>query len=82
MIHQDVVLSSGQRATWYIDLRRLLLDGSAAPLAGQVMLELTSDLPYDAASRAYYAAFHFARALAWAACACRSPACACASAAI
>jgi orotate phosphoribosyltransferase len=48
VIHQDVVLSSGQRATWYIDLRRILLDGSAAPLAGQVMLEPTSDLPYDA----------------------------------
>jgi uncharacterized protein (UPF0332 family) len=28
---------------------------------------LAADLPYDAASRAYYAAFHFARALAWAA---------------
>ena len=24
---------------------------------------LAADLPYDAASRAYYAAFHFARAL-------------------
>lgn len=48
VIHEDVVLSSGQRATWYIDLRRLLLDGSAAPLAGRVMLDLTSDLPYDA----------------------------------
>ena len=48
VIHEDLVLSSGQRATWYIDLRRLLLDGSAAPLAGRVMLDLTSDLPYDA----------------------------------
>ena len=48
VIHGDVVLSSGQRAAWYIDLRRVLLDGSAAPLAGRVMLEATADLAYDA----------------------------------
>jgi orotate phosphoribosyltransferase len=48
VIHGDVVLSSGQRADWYIDLRRVLLDGRAAPLAGRVMLELTADLEYDA----------------------------------
>jgi len=48
VIHGDVVLSSGQRASWYIDLRRVLLDGQAAPLAGRVMLELTADLDYDA----------------------------------
>jgi orotate phosphoribosyltransferase len=48
VIHGDVILSSGQRATWYIDLRQLLLDGSAAPLAGRVMLALTEDLAYDA----------------------------------
>ena len=48
VIHGDVVLSSGQRATWYIDLRRVLLDGAAAPLAGRVMLEATADLAYDA----------------------------------
>jgi orotate phosphoribosyltransferase len=48
VIHGDVVLSSGQRANWYIDLRRVLLDGRAAPLAGRVMLEATVDLAYDA----------------------------------
>jgi orotate phosphoribosyltransferase len=48
VIHGDVILSSGQRADWYIDLRRVLLDGRAAPLAGRVMLELTADLAYDA----------------------------------
>jgi orotate phosphoribosyltransferase len=48
VIHGDVVLSSGQRANWYIDLRRVLLDGAAAPLAGRVMLELTADLGYEA----------------------------------
>lgn len=48
VVHGDVVLSSGQRTSWYIDLRRVLLDGSAAPLAGRVMLELTEDLGYEA----------------------------------
>jgi orotate phosphoribosyltransferase len=48
VIHGDVVLSSGERANWYIDLRRILLDGSAAPLAGRVMLDVTADLDYDA----------------------------------
>jgi orotate phosphoribosyltransferase len=44
----DVILSSGQRASWYIDLRRILLAGRAAPLAGRVMLQATADLSYDA----------------------------------
>jgi orotate phosphoribosyltransferase len=48
VVRGDVVLSSGQQATWYIDLRRVLLDGRAAPLAGRVMLEVTADLSYDA----------------------------------
>ena len=46
--HGDFVLSSGQRASWYIDLRRVLLSGQAAPLAGRVMLAATADLGYDA----------------------------------
>jgi len=48
VVHGDFVLSSGQRATWYIDLRRVLLSGEAAPLAGRVMLAATADLGYDA----------------------------------
>lgn len=48
VVHGDFVLSSGQRATWYIDLRRILLSGRAAPLAGRVMLDLTAGLGYDA----------------------------------
>jgi orotate phosphoribosyltransferase len=43
-----VVLSSGREANHYIDLRRITLDGRAAPLVGQVMLDLTSDLSFDA----------------------------------
>jgi orotate phosphoribosyltransferase len=49
VIHGHVVLSSGLEADYYIDLRRVTLDGIAAPLVGQVMLELTANLEYDAA---------------------------------
>jgi orotate phosphoribosyltransferase len=48
VVHGDFVLSSGQRAAWYIDLRRVLLSGQAAPLAGRVLLAATADLSYDA----------------------------------
>jgi orotate phosphoribosyltransferase len=48
VVHGEVILSSGQRADWYIDLRRVLLDGKAAPVAGRVMLNLTADLDFDA----------------------------------
>ena len=48
VVRGDVILSSGQRASWYIDLRRVLLAGGAAPLAGRVMLAATADLSYDA----------------------------------
>ncbi len=48
VVHGEVILSSGQRADWYIDLRRVTLDGQAAPLVGRMMLGLTADLAYDA----------------------------------
>lgn len=48
VVHGRVTLSSGQQADWYIDLRRVLLDGSAAPVAGRVMLDTTAGLTYDA----------------------------------
>lgn len=43
-----VTLSSGREADYYVDLRRVTLDGQAAPLVGQVMLDLTADWDYDA----------------------------------
>lgn len=43
-----VVLSSGKEADAYVDLRRVTLDGAAAPLVGQVMLDLTADWDFDA----------------------------------
>jgi len=48
VVRGDFVLSSGQRADTYVDLRTVLLDGRLAPLAGRVMLDLTADLAYQA----------------------------------
>jgi orotate phosphoribosyltransferase len=48
VIRGDFVLSSGQHADWYIDLRRVLLSGGSAALAGRVMLAATADLDYEA----------------------------------
>jgi orotate phosphoribosyltransferase len=48
VVHGKVVLSSGREADYYVDLRRVTLDGHAAPLVGEVMLDLTADLSYDA----------------------------------
>ncbi len=48
VVHGRVTLSSGREADYYVDLRRTTLSSEAAPLVGQVMLELTADLEYDA----------------------------------
>ena len=48
IVHGRVTLASGKEADYYIDLRRITLDGAAAPLVGEVMLELTEGLEYDA----------------------------------
>jgi orotate phosphoribosyltransferase len=48
VIHERVTLSSGREADYYVDLRRITLDADAAPLVGEVMLDLIADLPVDA----------------------------------
>lgn len=48
VVHGTVTLSSGAESDFYIDLRRITLDGESAPLAGQVMLDLTAELDFDA----------------------------------
>ena len=48
VVHGKVILSSGKEADYYVDLRRVTLDSIAAPLVGEVMLELTKDLEYEA----------------------------------
>lgn len=48
VVHGKVILSSGKEADYYVDLRRVTLDAVAAPLVGEVMLELTAHLDFDA----------------------------------
>jgi len=48
VVHGKVILSSGKEADYYVDLRRVTLDAVAAPLVGEVMLDLTKDLEFDA----------------------------------
>ena len=48
VVHGKVTLASGKEADYYVDLRRITLDGQAAPLVGRVMLDLTRDWQYDA----------------------------------
>ena len=48
VVRGRVILSSGKEADYYVDLRRVSLDGQAAPLVGAVMRELTADLEYAA----------------------------------
>ncbi|GGK97646.1 orotate phosphoribosyltransferase [Streptomyces flaveus] len=48
VVHGRVTLSSGLEADYYVDLRRITLDGEAAPLVGQVLLDLTDGLEFDA----------------------------------
>jgi orotate phosphoribosyltransferase len=48
VVRGRVTLASGREADYYVDLRRITLDGAAAPLVGSVMLDLVSDLRPDA----------------------------------
>jgi orotate phosphoribosyltransferase len=48
IVHGKVILSSGKEADYYVDLRRVTLDATASPLVGEVMLELTKDLDFEA----------------------------------
>jgi len=47
VVRGRVTLSSGSAADSYLDLRRITLSGVAAPLVGEVMLELVADLLAD-----------------------------------
>ena len=48
VVHGKVILSSGKEADYYVDLRRVTLDSSAAPIIGRVMLDLLKDVEFDA----------------------------------
>lgn len=49
VFHGDFTLTSGRKASYYVDLRRVSLDHRVAPMIGQVMLELIGDVPDVAA---------------------------------
>ena len=44
VFHGDFTLTSGKKASFYVDLRRVSLDHRVAPLIGQVMLDLIADV--------------------------------------
>ncbi|GAA2091654.1 orotate phosphoribosyltransferase [Microlunatus panaciterrae] len=48
VVHGRVTLSSGREADYYIDLRRVTLDGVASPVVGRVMRDLVADWEFDA----------------------------------
>lgn len=48
MIRGRVTLASGREADYYVDLRRVTLDGFAAPLVGEVMTQLVADWEFEA----------------------------------
>lgn len=45
VFHGDFTLTSGKKATYYIDLRKVSLDHRVAPLIGQVMCDVIADIP-------------------------------------
>lgn len=48
VVHGQVTLASGRTADYYVDLRRVTLDGAAAPLVGRVMSDLVADWDFEA----------------------------------
>lgn len=45
VFHGDFTLTSGKKASYYVDLRKVSLDHRVAPLIGQVMLDLIAEIP-------------------------------------
>ena len=48
VVHGEVTLSSGQIAGFYIDMRRVTLDGATAPIVGRVLRRLVVDWDFEA----------------------------------
>ena len=45
VFHGDFTLTSGKKATYYVDMRKISLDHRVAPLIGQVMLDVLAQIP-------------------------------------
>ena len=48
VVHGRVTLASGLEADYYVDMRRVCLDGAAAPVVGRVMRRLVADWDFEA----------------------------------
>ena len=48
VFHGDFTLSSGKKATYYVDMRKLTLDHRAAPAIGRLVLDIVRGLDVDA----------------------------------
>ncbi len=48
VVRGRVTLASGREADYYVDLRRVTLDGVVAPLVGAVMTDLVADWEFEA----------------------------------
>lgn len=48
VVHGEVTLSSGNQADYYVDMRRVTLDGQTAPVIGRVMRKLVADWDFEA----------------------------------
>ena len=48
VVRGEVTLASGRIADYYVDMRRVTLDGAAAPVVGRVMRALVADWDFDA----------------------------------
>lgn len=49
IVRGTVTLSSGRTADYYVDMRRVTLDGGVAPIIGRVMRGLVADWDFEAA---------------------------------
>jgi len=49
VFHGDFTLTSGKKASYYVDLRKVSLDHRVAPLIGEVMVDLLAEVPDVAA---------------------------------
>lgn len=45
VFHGDFTLSSGKKASYYVDMRKLTLDHRAAPAIGRLVLDVIADIP-------------------------------------
>jgi orotate phosphoribosyltransferase len=48
IVRGSIILSSGRTADYYVDMRRVTLDGAVAPIVGRVMRALVADWDFEA----------------------------------